>query len=273
MPIREFKPTTNGRRNSSGFTFEEITKTTPEKSLIKSLSKKGGRSFGTIAVRHQGGGARKKYRIIDFKRLKDGVPAKVAAIEYDPNRNCRIALLAYADGEKRYILAPDGLQVGATVESGEKVALEAGNSMLLRNIPTGIPIHNIELRPKQGGKLVRSAGNSATISAKDGDFCTVIMPSKELRRIRLDCRATVGPVGNSEFNSVNWGKAGRVRHMGVRPSVRGTAQAPVDHPMGGGEGRRAGGRHPCSPTGVLSKGGKTRKRRNPTSVEIIRRRK
>lgn len=273
MPLKEFKPTSNGRRNMSGFTFEEITKTTPEKSLLKVLNRQAGRGYGSIAVRHKGGGAKRKYRVIDFKRLKDGVKAKVAAIEYDPNRTCRIALLNYVDGEKRYILAPDGLKVGQEVSSGPGAALEPGNCLAINDIPVGMSVHNVEIRPKQGGKLIRSAGVAGVISSKDGGFCNIIMPSKEVRRIRIDCRATIGVVGNAEHINMNIGSAGRRRHMGVRPSVRGTAQAPVDHPMGGGEGRRAGGRHPCSPRGVLSKGGKTRKRKNPTNIEIIRRRK
>ena len=273
MPLKEFKPTSNGRRNMSGYTFEEITKTTPEKALLRVLNRQAGRGYGSIAVRHKGGVAKRMYRMIDFKRLKDGIPAKVEAMEYDPNRTCRIALLSYMDGEKRYILAPEGIKVGQVVSSGEKAALEPGNCLCIKDIPVGMSVHNVELRPKQGGKLIRSAGMAGVISSKDGDFCNLIMPSKEVRRIRIDCRATIGVVGNSEHAKMNIGSAGRRRHMGVRPSVRGTAQAPVDHPMGGGEGRRAGGRHPCSPTGVLSKGGKTRKRKNPTNIEIIRRRK
>ncbi|PCJ56060.1 MAG: 50S ribosomal protein L2 [Planctomycetota bacterium] len=273
MPIKEFKPVTNGLRNSSGFTYEEITTSKPEKSLVVRLKKSGGRSYGKITVRHRGGGARKKYRLIDFKRKKDGVPAKVSSIEYDPNRTCRIALLTYNDGEKKYILAPNGLEVGQTVQSGENIPFTPGNCLKIKDIPVGTQVHNVEIRPGQGGKLIRSAGLGGVISAKDGDHCHLIMPSKEVRRIRIECRATIGAVGNSEHGKVKIGKAGKRRHMGWRPSVRGTAQAPVDHPMGGGEGRRAGGRHPCSPTGKLAKGGATRKRNKTTNVEIIRRRK
>ncbi len=274
MAIRSYKPTSAGRRHGSVHDFAEITKTKPEKSLVKRLKKSGGRNHrGVTTCRFRGGGARKLYRIIDFKRNKDDVAAEVVAIEYDPNRTCNIALLKYADGEKRYILAPAGLKVGETLESGSQVEPKVGNCMPLKAIPTGLEIHNVEMIPGQGGKIVRSAGAVARIAAKEGEFAHIILPSGEMRMIPLACRATVGQIGNSEHQHVDIGKAGRKRHMGRRPHVRGKAMNPVAHPMGGGEGRSNGGRHPCSPTGVLAKGGKTRRPHKGSNKRIIRRRK
>jgi len=274
MGIRVYKPTSAGRRNSSVNDYAELTTTRPEKSLCKRIKKNGGRNHhGVTTTRFRGGGARKIYRIIDFKRKKDGVPAKVATVEYDPNRNCFISLLHYKDGEKRYILAPLGIKVGDYVESGESCEPKMGNTMPLSAIPAGLEIHNIEMRAGQGGKLVRGAGNAARIVAKEGNWITIVLPSGEMRMIRKECRATIGRVSNPDHQNVRIGKAGRKRHMGRRPHVRGKAMNPVAHPMGGGEGRANGGRHPCSPTGVLAKGGKTRNPRNTSNNRIIRRRK
>jgi large subunit ribosomal protein L2 len=274
MGIRVYKPTSAGRRNSSVNDYSDLTATKPEKSLCKRIKKNGGRNHhGITTTRFRGGGARRIYRIIDFKRNKDGIPAKVATIEYDPNRNCFISLLHYADGEKRYILAPNGIRVGDYIESGLSCEPKIGNAMPLETIPAGMEIHNIEMRAGQGGKLVRGAGSSARIVAKEGNWVTVILPSGEMRMIRKECRATIGQLSNPDFQNVRIGKAGRKRHMGIRPHVRGKAMNPVAHPMGGGEGRANGGRHPCSPTGVLAKGGKTRNPRNPSNKRIIRRRK
>ena len=274
MGIRVYKPTSAGRRNSSVNDYSDLTTTKPEKSLCKRIKKNGGRNhYGVTTTRFRGGGARRIYRIIDFKRNKDGVPAKVATIEYDPNRNCFISLLHYADGEKRYILAPNGIRVGDYIESGLSCEPKVGNAMPLETIPAGMEIHNIEMRAGQGGKFVRGAGSSARIVAKEGNWVTVILPSGEMRMIRKECRATIGQLSNPDFQNVRIGKAGRKRHMGIRPHVRGKAMNPVAHPMGGGEGRANGGRHPCSPTGVLAKGGKTRNPRNPSNKRIIRRRK
>jgi len=274
MGIKQYKPDTPGKRGASGSDFADVTKTTPEKSLVKRIRKTGGRnSAGKITARHRGGGARKIYRMIDFRRNKCNVPAKVAAIEYDPNRSSRIALLHYADGEKRYILAPKGLTVGETVVAGERVEPKVGNAMPLGNIPLGLQVHNIELTPGRGGRLARSAGSYAILSAREGNYAMLIMPSKEMRKVHVGCVATIGQVGNIEHNSVQLGKAGRKRWLGRRPHVRGTAQNPVSHPMGGGEGRSGGGRHPCSPTGKLAKGGKTRNRRSWSGNLILRRRK
>jgi len=254
--------------------YAELTTTQPEKSLCKRIKKSGGRNHsGMTTVRFRGGGARKIYRTIDFKRNKDGVPAKVASVEYDPNRDCFISLLHYADGEKRYILAPFGITAGDLVESGELCEPKNGNAMPLSAIPAGLEIHNIEMRVGQGGKLVRGAGSSARIVAKEGDWVTIMLPSGEMRMIRKECRATIGRLSNPDHQHVRIGKAGRNRHMGRRPHVRGKAMNPVAHPMGGGEGRANGGRHPCSPTGVLAKGGKTRNPRKPSNNRIIRRRK
>ena len=273
MAIKQYKPTSAGRRRSSVQDFSDLTKKRPEPGLTVRIARRGGRNNqGVTTARFRGGGHRRLYRIVDFRRDKDGVAGKVAAIEYDPNRSARIALVHYADGEKRYILAPEGLQIGQKVESGERVEPHTGNCMPLANIPAGLPVHNIEMAPGEGGKLVRSAGRSATLSAKEGDWAYIILPSGEMRRVNIRCRATIGPIGNAEHNSFRVGKAGRTRHKGRRSHNRGSAMNPVDHPMGGGEGRRSGGRDPVSPTGVLAKGGKTRRRRKPTNAHIIRRR-
>ncbi len=274
MGIRVYKPTSAGRRNSSVNDYAELTTDKPEKSLCKRIKKNGGRNhYGITTSRFRGGGARKIYRIIDFKRNKDGIPANVATIEYDPNRDCFISLLHYTDGEKRYILAPYGIKTGDRVESGMACEPKIGNAMPLSAIPAGMEIHNIEMRAGQGGKLVRGAGSAARIVAKEGDWVTIVLPSGEMRMIRKECRATIGRLSNPDHQNVRIGKAGRSRHMGRRPHVRGKAMNPVAHPMGGGEGRANGGRHPCSPTGVLAKGGKTRNPRNPSNKRIIRRRK
>jgi len=274
MGIRVYKPTSAGRRNSSVNDYAELTRPRPEKSLCRRIKKTSGRNHhGVITSRFRGGGARKIYRIIDFKRNKDGVPAKVATIEYDPNRNCFISLLHYADGEKRYILAPLGIKVGDRVESGGSCEPRIGNAMPLEVVPAGMEIHNIEMTAGQGGKLVRGAGAAARIVAKEGDWVTIVLPSGEMRMVRKECRATIGQLSNPDHQNIKLGKAGRKRHMGRRPHVRGKAMNPVAHPMGGGEGRANGGRDPCSPTGVLAKGGKTRNPRNPSNKRIIRRRK
>jgi large subunit ribosomal protein L2 len=274
MGIRVYKPTSPGRRNGSVNDYAELTTDKPAKSLCVRIKKAGGRNHsGMTMVRFRGGGARKIYRLIDFKRDKGGVPAKVAAIEYDPNRNCFISLLHYADGEKRYILAPLGIKLGDRVESGSDCEPKIGNAMPLMAIPAGLEIHNIEMTAGQGGKLVRGAGSAAKIVAKEGDWVTIVLPSGEMRMVRKECRATIGQLSNPDYQNVKIGKAGRMRHLGIRPHVRGKAQNPVSHPMGGGEGRANGGRHPCSPTGVLAKGGKTRNPRNPSNKRIIRRRK
>ena len=274
MGIRVYKPTSPGRRNSSVNDYAELTTNRPEKSLCKRLKKTGGRNrYGVTTARFRGGGARKIYRVIDFKRNRDNVPAKVATVEYDPNRNCFISLLHYADGEKRYILAPLGIKVGDRVESGASCEPKIGNAMPLEAVPAGIEIHNIEMTAGQGGKLVRGAGNAAKIVAKEGNWVTIILPSGEMLMVRKECRATIGRLSNPDHQNIKLGKAGRKRHTGRRPHVRGTAMNPVAHPMGGGEGRSKGGRHPCSPTGVLAKGGKTRNPRNISNKKIIRRRK
>jgi large subunit ribosomal protein L2 len=274
MGIRIYRPTSAGRRNCSVNDYAELTTNRPERSLCKRIKKVGGRNYqGVITTKHRGGGARKIYRIIDFKRNKDNIPAKVATIEYDPNRNCFISLLHYADGEKRYILSPLGIKVGEQVESGNWCEPKIGNAMPLEAIPAGIEIHNIEMTAGQGGKLVRSAGIAAKIMAKEGNWVTIILPSGEMRMLRKECRATVGQLSNPDYQNITLGKAGRKRHMGRRPHVRGVAMNPVAHPLGGGEGHRHGGRHPCSRTGLLAKGGKTRNPRNTSNKRIIRRRK
>lgn len=276
MGIRYYKPTTPGRRGASVSDFSEITdrKKPPEKTLLSRYKKKGGRNNeGKITARHRGGGHKRMYRQIDFLREKDGVPAKVAGIEYDPNRSARIALLHYVDGEKRYILAPEGLKAGDTVTSGPESEPNVGNCMPLENIPLGTTIHNIEMRPGAGAKLCRTAGGSAVVNAREGKWAQITLPSGEVRRLPSLCRATVGAIGNAEHMTINLGKAGRKRWKGRRPHVRGVAMNPVAHPMGGGEGRSSGGRHPCSPRGKLAKGGRTRKRRKPSSSAIIRRRR
>ncbi len=274
MGIRIYKPTTPGRRNSSVNDYAELTTAKPEKSLCRRIKKNGGRNHhGVTTTRFRGGGARKIYRLVDFNRDKDGVSAKVATIEYDPNRNCFISLLHYADGEKRYILAPQGVKIGDQVESGASCEPTVGNAMPLAAIPSGLEIHNIEMTAGQGGKLVRGAGGAARIVAKEGDWVSVVLPSGEMRMVRKECRATIGQLSNPDHQNIKLGRAGRKRHMGRRPHVRGKAMNPVAHPMGGGEGRANGGRHPCSPTGVPAKGGKTRNPRNPSNKRIIRRRK
>jgi large subunit ribosomal protein L2 len=276
MGIRQYKPTTPGRRQGSVSDFAEITdrKKKPEKSLLRPHPKKGGRNFqGIVTARFRGGGHKRMYRLIDFKRRKDSVWGTVVAIEYDPNRSSRIALLQYDDGVKAYILAPEGLKAGDKVISGEEVEPRVGNCLPLRRIPLGMAVHNLEMQPGHGGQLCRSAGTSATLTAREGRWAQITLPSGEVRRISSECRATIGTIGNAEHMNISLGKAGRKRWMGRKPHQRGVAQNPVSHPMGGGEGRTSGGRHPCSPTGVLSKGGKTRKRRKPSNAAIIRRRR
>ena len=273
MGIKRVNPTSAGRRFQTFSTFEEITKTTPEKSLIKILKKSGGRnSYGRITARHRGGGSKRYYRIIDFRRDKDGIPAKIASIEYDPNRSARIALVNYADGEKRYILAPLSIKVGDVIMSGPEADIKPGNALPLANIPLGTHIHNIELRLGKGGQIVRSAGTYAQLMAKEDRYALVKLPSGEVRMVLLKCKATVGQLGNVEHENLSFGKAGRVRWLGRRPKVRGVAMNPVDHPMGGGEGRSSGGRHPCSPWGMPSKGYRTRKNKS-TDRYIVKRRK
>lgn len=274
MGIKFYRPTSNGRRSGSVLDYSEITKFEPEKSLLEPYPRNGGRNnHGHITRRHRGGGNKRLYRRIDFRRDKDGIPAKVAAIEYDPCRSAFLALLHYADGEKRYILAPLGVTVGQKLMSGKGAEPLVGNCMPLSDIPVGLEIHNIEMWAGRGGQMVRTAGGWAQLQAKEGEHAIVMLPSSELRKVNLACRATIGRLSNLDHQNVSLGKAGRRRHLGVRPSVRGTAQNPVDHPMGGGEGRTAGGRHPCSPSGVLAKGGKTRRKKNPTNKFILRRRK
>jgi large subunit ribosomal protein L2 len=274
MAVKKYKPTSPGRRFQTVSSFEEITATRPEPSLTVSLKKTGGRNnLGRITSRRRGGGPKRFYRIIDFKRDKDGVPAKVATIEYDPNRSARIALLHYVDGEKRYILAPDGLQVGTTIMSGSDVDITVGNALPLRHIPPGTPIHNVELKKGKGAQMVRSAGSSAVIMAKEKNYAQVRLPSGEVRLVHLDCKATIGVVGNTDHKNISIGKAGRTRWLGRRPKVRGVAMNPIDHPHGGGEGRTSGGRHPVTPWGVPTKGYKTRKKRKPSNKYIVRRRK
>lgn len=274
MGIKKLKPNTPGTRYRSNFTFEEITKTKPEKSLTVALTKSGGRNNkGRITARHIGGGHKRKYRIIDFKRDKFGVPAKVFSIEYDPNRSARIALLHYADGEKRYIIAPNGLRVGDTVMSGSGSEISIGNALPLKDMPLGSFLHNVELKPGKGGQLGRSAGASLQLMAKEGDYAQLKMPSGEVRLVRLECIATYGEVGNTENENISLGKAGRTRWLGRRPHVRGVAMNPVDHPMGGGEGKSSGGGHPVSPWGQKAKGLRTRKQKKESNRFIIKRRK
>ncbi|HLS91121.1 MAG TPA: 50S ribosomal protein L2 [Limnochordia bacterium] len=274
MAIKKYKPTTPGRRGMTVYTFEEITKSKPEKSLIVPLKSTGGRNNqGRITARHRGGGHKRMYRLIDFRRDKDGIPAKVAAIEYDPNRSARIALLHYADGEKRYIIAPVGLEVGDTVESGENADIRPGNALPLRNIPVGTLVHNIELRPGKGGQLVRSAGAAAQLMAKEGNYATLRLPSGEFRMVHLECRATVGQVGNVEHENIVIGKAGRARYLGRRPHTRGVAMNPVDHPHGGGEGKAPVGMpSPVTPWGKPTLGYRTRRNKKSDAM-IVRRRK
>src|SRR5436309_4366471 len=271
MAVKRHKPTSPGRRFATWSDRAEVTKTEPEKSLTEGLSKSGGRnSKGRVTSRHRGGGAKRRYRKIDFKRRKDGVPANVAAIEYDPNRSARIALLHYADGAKAYILAPARLQVGATVESGPGADIKPGNALPLQNIPTGTLVHNVELRPGKGGQLARSAGSGVQLVAKDEGQGVLRLPSGELRRVPLTCRATIGQVGNVDHENITGGKAGRSRWKGVRPTVRGSAMNPVDHPHGGGEGKSKGGRHPVTPWGVPTLGKRTRRQHKESDKLIVR---
>ncbi|HJE91127.1 MAG TPA: 50S ribosomal protein L2 [Dietzia timorensis] len=273
MAIRKYKPTTPGRRGSSVSTFDQITRTEPEKSLVRPLSKSGGRNgHGRITTRHKGGGHKRAYRVIDFRRNdKDGVPAKVAHIEYDPNRTANIALLHYADGEKRYIIAPRGLKQGTIVESGVGADIKTGNNLPLRNIPAGTIVHAVELRPGGGAKMARSAGAGVQLLGKEGQYAVLRLPSGEMRRVDVRCRATLGEVGNSEQINISWGKAGRMRWKGVRPTVRGVVMNPIDHPHGGGEGKTSGGRHPVSPWGQPE--GRTRKPKKASDNMIVRRRR
>ncbi len=274
MAIKKYKPTSAGRRFATVSEFTEITRTEPERSLVESSGNHAGRSSsGRISTRHRGGGHKKKYRIIDFRRDKDDIPAKVASIEYDPGRSANIALLQYADGEKRYILAPLGIKVGEEVMSGEKAEPKRGNALPLANIPMGTFVHNIELVPGKGGKLARGAGGSAQLMSREGNFANLKLPSGEVRLINTKCVATIGRVGNPEHGTLSDGKAGRKRWRGVRPTVRGVVMNPVDHPMGGGEGRSSGGGHPVSPWGKLAKSGKTRKRSKTSNKFIVKRRK
>jgi len=271
--MKIYKPTSAGRRGMGGFDFKELTPgKKPEKSLLEGIHSSGGRNnYGRITSRFRGGGHKKRYRVIDFRRNKTGVPATVKAIEYDPNRTCRIALLHYADGVKTYILAPDKLEVGAVVISANSADIKPGNTLPLRQIPPGTAVHNVEMHIGGGGQIARSAGTSAQLMAKEGDWAQIRLPSGEVRRVHLDCRGTIGTIGNSEHANIEWGKAGRMRWKGQRPHNRGVTMNPVDHPMGGGEGRSSGGRHPCSPWGMPTKGYKTRKNKT-TQKFIIRRR-
>jgi large subunit ribosomal protein L2 len=272
MALRKRKPTSPGRRFQTVSDFKDITKTTPERSLLVSKSRTGGRnSYGRKTARHKGGGHKQQYRLVDFRRTKDGVPAKVAAIEYDPNRTCRIALLHYLDGEKRYIIAPRNVQVGDRLQSGQGAEIRPGNALPMRFIPVGTTVHAVELKPGGGAKMARSAGTSVQLVAKEGDYATLRLPSTEMRRVPIDCRATVGEVGNSEHELIKIGKAGRNRWKGVRPQTRGVAMNPVDHPHGGGEGKTSGGRHPVSPWGKPE--GRTRDLSKPSQKLIVRRRR
>lgn len=274
MPVKNFGPTTPSQRFKTVSTFEEITKTEPEKSLLRPLRKKAGRnSDGRITVRRRGGGHKRHYRVIDFERKKDGIPARVTAVEYDPNRSARIALIYYADGDKRYILAPEGLKVGDKVMSGEDAEIRVGNVLPLNKIPLGTEVHNIELKPGHGGQMVRGAGASAQLMAKEGKYVQLKLPSGEVRMVRFNCRATIGQVGNLDHVNISLGKAGRSRWFGKRPKVRGVVMNPVDHPMGGGEGKSSGGRHPTSPWGKPTKGYKTRSKRKKSNAYIVKRRK
>ena len=273
MALKKFKPTSPGRRTMTVSTFEEITSTVPEKSLLKPIKSNAGRNAqGKLTIRHQGGGHKKMYRVIDFKRTKDGIPAKVATIEYDPNRSARIALLHYVDGEKTYILAPNGIKVGDTIVSGPESDIKTGNNLPLRNIPVGTQVHNIELKPLKGAQIVRSAGGSAQLMAKEGDYATLRLPSGEMRMVHIECKATIGQIGNLDHENITIGKAGRSRWMGERPTVRGIVMNPNDHPHGGGEGRSPIGRNPVTPWGKPALGAKTRKKKNPTDKMIVKRR-
>ena len=274
MPIRKLKPRSPGVRSMTISGFDEITKSTPEKSLLVSIARKGGRNnYGRITAKRRGGGHRKQYRIIDYKRRKDGIPAKVVGIEYDPNRSARIALLSYSDGEKRYIISPAKLNVGDVLMSGEGAEVRIGNCLILKDIPEGTLIHNVELRPGKGAQIARSAGSGVQLMSKEGEYVTLKLKSGEARLIHKNCRATIGTVGNADHENISIGKAGRVRWMGVRPRVRAVAMNPVDHPMGGGEGRSSGGRHPCSPWGQIAKGLKTRKVKKLSNKFILSRKR
>ena len=274
MPIRKLKPRSPGVRSMTISGFDEITKSTPEKSLLVSIARRGGRNNnGRITAKRRGGGHRKQYRIIDYKRRKDGIPAKVVGIEYDPNRSARIALLSYSDGEKRYIISPAKLNVGDVLMSGEGAEVRIGNCLILKDIPEGTLIHNVEMRPGKGAQIARSAGSGVQLMAKEGEYVTLKLKSGEVRLIHKNCRATIGTVGNADHENIAIGKAGRTRWMGVRPRVRAVAMNPVDHPMGGGEGRSSGGRHPCSPWGQIAKGLKTRKVKKLSNKFILSRKK
>jgi len=274
MGIKSFKPKTPAQRFKTVSSFEQVTKSKPEKKLTKGVSKTGGRNNnGRVTSWHRGGGHKRKYRVIDFKRSKRNIPARVAAIEYDPNRTARIALLHYADGEKKYILAPDTLKVDDIVEAGENVKLQPGNALPLEKIPVGVSVHNIEIRENKGGQIARSAGTRAQLMAKEGNWAMIKLPSGEVRKVPLKCYATLGEVSNIDHFNISIGKAGRSRWMGHRPHVRGVAMNPIDHPMGGGEGKSSGGRHPVSPWGQLAKGLKTRKKKKPSNALIVKRRK
>ncbi len=273
MGMKKYKAITPGLRFRIDSNYDEITKSSPEKSLLEPKKRSGGRNnMGRITAFHRGGGHKRHYRVVDFKRKKHDIPATVKAIEYDPNRTARLALLFYIDGEKRYIIAPDGLKVGDKLMSGENSEIRVGNALPLEKIPLGMAIHNIEVVPGKGGQVARSAGSSAQLMAKEGDFALIRMPSSEIRRFHLNCYATIGQVSNIEWNNVSLGKAGRNRWLGRRPHVRGVAMNPIDHPMGGGEGKSSGGRHPCSPWGQLAKGLKTRKKRKKSDIFIVKRR-
>jgi len=274
MPLKIYRPTSPGRRQMTGYDFSELTRTKPEKSLLRKQNKSGGHNmYGRYTARRKSGGHKRRYRLIDFRRDKCGIPAKVLSIEYDPNRTARIALLSYVDGEKRYIIAPEGIQVGASLISGPEADIQTGNTLPLRKIPTGIAIHNLELKLGQKARLARSAGSSAQLLAKEGDYAHVRLPSGEVRLIHLDCKATIGQVGNQQHENITIGKAGRHRWMGFKPRSRGVVKNPVDHPHGGGEGKSSGGRHPVTPWGVPTKGFKTRRKKKASSRMIIRRRK
>jgi len=273
MALKTFKPTSPSRRQMTSSTFEEITRTEPERSLLKPLTKKAGRNNdGRLSVRHKGGGHKRMFRVIDFKRNKDGIPARVASIEYDPNRSANIALLFYQDGLKTYILAPNGLKVDQMVVSGPDADIKVGNALPLQNIPVGTLLHNIEMKPGKGAQMVRSAGGSAQLMAKEGSYATLRLPSGEMRMIRIECRATIGQVGNLDHENINVGKAGRSRWLGIRPTVRGSVMNPCDHPHGGGEGRNSIGRNPCTPWGKPALGAKTRKKKNTSNRFIVKRR-
>jgi len=274
MAIRRYNPTSPGRRGMSVADFSDLTTSTPERSLLRPLRKKGGRNnHGHISVRHKGGGHKRRYRVVDFKRDKHGVPGRVASVEYDPNRNARISLVVYADGEKRYILTPAGLAVGDQVVSGEGAEIKVGNALPLRNIPLGTQVHNVELKLGKGGQIARAAGTSAVLAAKDEPYAQIRLRSGEIRRVRLECMATIGEVGNADHSNIEVGKAGRSRWLGIRPTVRGVAMNPIDHPHGGGEGKTSGGRHPVSPWGTPTKGYRTRRNKRTQPMRVRRRAK